>query len=327
MSKEEFLEYIASFHKQAGEFTDEEVYDIGCKHKELPLGERNWNELAGMLGSVGRNGLPRNGEALRTFIKQKQYDDGTIVKNEHLLSGKTIDDMTFPEFEKKTAELKRELYIQGVQTRDEKNDYRKTLRDEARIRTIQNLMRESIAKLPELPVVEEIEYEADPNAEAVLLFSDLHIGAQVDNFYNHYNIEIAKKRVNKLISDTIEYCSRNHVAKLHFVNLGDLVHGLIHISARLTEEVDVIEQVMVASEILAEALNKLQASIPVVEYRSCLDNHSRCTANLKEHIEKENFGKLIDHYVKARLENTAIRFAADNLDDNIGLIELMSGKK
>ena len=84
---------------------------------------------------------------------------------------------------------------------------------------------------------------------------------------------------------------------------------------------------MTAAEILAEALNELQAAIPVVNYRSCLDNHCRITPNLKEHIEKENFGRLIDFYLKARLESTNINFMEDNLDENIGLIELQNGKK
>ena len=46
--------------------------------------------------------------------------------------------------------------------------------------------------------------------------------------------------------------------KLNFLNLGDDIQGIIHVTSRLEEEVDVIQQVMIASEISADALNKLQ---------------------------------------------------------------------
>lgn len=328
MTKQEFLDYIKSFGKNPGEYTEEEVYDIGRKHKLLPLGVRNWTELAEMLGSVGQGGKVRNGEALRTFIKQKQYEDNSIIHNERMLSGRTVNDLSYEEAEAELAKWKQDLYIQQVKTRDEANAFRSTLRDEARIQRFTEEMKDAISKIPALPVVDDYEeYEAEEGKEAVLLFSDLHIGAQIDNFYNKYNVAVAKARVKKLVYDTIKYCRAHNVQVLHFTNLGDLCAGNIHISARLLQEIDVVEQVMTAAEILAEALNELQAAIPVVNYRSCLDNHSRVTPNLKEHIEKENFGRLIDFYLKARLESTNINFMEDNLDENIGLIELQNGKK
>ena len=43
MTKQEFIDYVASFEKNPGEYTEEEVYDI-CKKftTELSVGERNW---------------------------------------------------------------------------------------------------------------------------------------------------------------------------------------------------------------------------------------------------------------------------------------------
>lgn len=327
MIKQEFLDYVASYEKNPGEYTEDEVYAICVKFcEDIPLGERSWDELQGLLGTIGRNGLPRKGEALRTHFKKMRYDKNEVVPNVKMLSGQTIGDITYPEFEQKTEEIKQDLYKQQTKTRDHMNAYRALLREDARVDMMKDLLKESIKPLPELKVSFVSTYEANEDVEAILMISDLHIGACIDNFYNKYNVEIARKRMAKVVADTIASCKRLGVETLHVLNLGDLVHGQIHTSARLLQEIDVIEQVTVASEIMAQCLAELSKEVPNVVYRSCLDNHSRTMPNLKESIENENFGRLIDWYLKARLENTPIVFAEDNLDENIGLIELLNGK-
>lgn len=328
MIKQEFLDYVASYEKNPGEYTEDEIYAICVKFcEDVPLGERSWDELQGLLGTIGRNGLPRKGEALRTHFKKMRYDKGEVVPNVKMLSGQTVEGLTFPEYEDKVEEIKQDLYKQQVKTRDHLNAYRTLLREDARIDLMKDLLKESIKPLDKLEGEFVSTYETAEGSEAVLLLSDLHIGACIDNFYNTYNIEVARKRMRKVIVDTIESCKRLGIEKLHVLNLGDLVHGQIHTSARLLQEVDVIEQVTIASEIMAESLAELAKAIPQVIYRSCLDNHSRTMPNLKESLENENFGRIIDWYLTARLENTPIEFANDNLDANIGLIELNNGKQ
>ena len=46
----------------------------------------------------------------------------------------------------------------------------------------------------------------------------------------------------------------------------------------------------------------------------------------KEHIEKENFNKILDWYVEARLNTSKINFMKDNLDDGLGTFTLLNGK-
>lgn len=320
ITKKEFDEFLNKFDKEPGEFTDDELVEIGSMFKRLPTSEKRWNDLVELLG------VDKTGETFRQWVKGREYQNGTIAKNEHMLSGQTIDDITYPDFVNEVEKQKQDLYIQQVKTRDTWNAYRKTLRDEARIENLKDLMKECTSQLKALPDVKFEGMENECANEAVLLVSDLHIGAYIDNMYNHYNVEIARKRMKKLVRDTIDLCQRNKVQRLNVVNLGDMIAGSIHITARLEQQIDVIEQIMTASEILAETLVELQEAAPEVIYRSCTDNHSRAVANLKEHIEKENFGMLIDFYLKARLQGTGIIFANDNLDIEIGKIDLMNGK-
>ena len=327
MTKQEFIDYVASFEKNPGEYTEEEVYEICKKYtSEIGVGERNWDELQGMLGTIGRNGKPRKGEALRTHFKQMRYDDGTIVHNEKMLSGQTIGDMTFPEFEEKTEALKQGLYKQQVKTRDHMNTYRALLREDARVELMKDLIKESVKPLPPLDFKKDVCYDSG-DAEAVLLFSDLHIGSVVDNFFNKFNVEIARRRVKEVVRQTIDYCQRMGVEKLHVVNLGDLIENDLHITARLGQEIDAVEQTMVAAEVVANALAELAEAIPEVTYRSCLDNHSRYIMDYKAAKDEESLVKLIDWYLAERLKDTDIVFANDNLDRHIGLFTLNNGDK
>ena len=325
INKKEFNEFRDGFNKEPGEYTDQEMYEIGMKYKLLPTSEKRWNELVAILGVKDKDGNQKSGETFRIWLKDKQIAAGTLEKNPKVLSDKTIEDLEFNDFKEETEAIKRDLYIQQTKTRDTWNAYRRTLRDEARIQSIKETIKETASELKSLP---EIKYEGKANGEneAILLFSDLHIGVKINDFYNTYDVNEARRRVKKLVKDTISLCQRNQVKKLHFINLGDAIQGIIHVTARLEEEVDVIQQVMIASEIIADALNELQEAAPEVIYRSCTDNHARVVADLKQYIEKENFGKLIDFYLKERLKGTKIKFESNPLNEEIGMFELMNGK-
>lgn len=329
MIKQEFLDYVASYERNPGEYTEDEIYEICTKFcEDIPMGERSWDELQGLLGTLGRNGLPRKGEALRTYFKAKRYEKGEVVHNEKMLSGQTVDDISFPDFENKVEDIKRELYKQQVKTRDSWNAYRKTMRAEARNEDFQQMlidaMKNGLGKLE--PKVFESN-NVDGEKEMIVLFSDLHLGVEIDKYFNKYNTEIARERVHKFFDRILERCELEHPVKIHFLNLGDLCAGHIHVNGRLEQEIDVIEQITTVCEIVAENLVRLQDAAPEVIYRSCTDNHSRMTPSFKENLEKENYGRLIDFYLKARLADTSIIFAEDNLDEEVGYFELLNGKK
>lgn len=315
-----------------GRFTEDEMYTIGNAFIEMNNSQKReiggWDGLVSLLKPLDKDGaVMTKGDTFRQWIKNRRYANDQMVHNERMLSGQTIDTLTFDEFKEKTEQIKQDLYKQQVKTRDSLNAYRRVLRTTARIEDLYDLIRESIVDISTLP---EVTYQGtdteEGGHEAVLMLSDFHIGVQIDNYYNKYNVTIARKRIKKLVSDTIRYCQANEVGTLHVLGLGDFCHGIIHTSARLEQEMDVVKQVMLASEILAETLNDLQAAAPIVKYYSVTDNHTRAVASLHESVESENLGKLIPFYLKERLRDTKIQFMDDNLDQEIGMIEFRNGK-
>lgn len=199
------------------------------------------------------------------------------------------------------------------------------MREDARMEVFVDTIKEVAGNI-NLPKVKYKKDVKTGNTEAVLLFSDLHIGVNCNNFYNTYNIDVAVARVEKLISETIKYCKLHKVKRLTVCNLGDLIHGIIHIDSRIEQATDAVSQVIKAANITAQLLNELQQAAPELIYRSCSDNHSRLVANKAENISKENFGRLIDFYLEEALKNTKVKFINDNLDYGLGRFELMNGK-
>lgn len=302
---EEFQTYIDSFHKEKGQYTIEELLQIGVMFKSLPVKKRNWASLHQLLGIYNFSA-----EAYRHRVER--YIRCNPDKIEPNIEG----------------DIFRNDYLEKQKVRDWYNAYRRDIRQESRIENLVDEIKLTVDKLKNLPV---IKYESKDDVildkEAVLLLSDLHIGVDCNNYYNSYNQNIAKERLEKLLKETIDYCRSNHVKKLNILNLGDMIAGLIHSNARIEQQMDVAEQVMVAAEYISQFLNELQKGVPEVTYRSVYDNHSRLIANKNEHIEKEQLSKIIDWFIKERLKETNILFYDNDIDGGIGTLTLNNGQK
>lgn len=300
MTINEFEDYIKSFNKVPGEYTYEEQMLIGAKMKELPVNMRNWNNLYVTLGITDCSA-----NAYRQRVEKFVHSDN-------------------PEYVQ--GIMYKESYVAQQKVRDWYNAYRRDIREETRIENFKDEILHAANKFKDLPqiVFEDIRDERD--REAILVLSDLHIGAECDNYYNKYNLKIAQSRVSQLVSKVINYCKLNNVKTLNILNLGDMIQGIIHTNARIEQQMDVAEQVMKAGETLAEAINELQKAAPIVTYRSVFDNHSRAIANKEEHIEKEQFSRVIDWFIEERLKNSQVKFIKDNIDGGIGKFKLLNNK-
>ena len=300
IDKTEFESFVESYQKEPGKYTIQQLMEIGAKFKELPLKERNWEELHKKLGIYNFSA-----EAYRRRVERYMRKNESNEGKEY-----------------------REAYTEKQKVRDWYNAYRRDIREEVRIENLKDEIKFAAEKFGKLePIVwPEVKETPVEKTEAVLLVSDLHIGVECDNYYNKYNKDIAKERLAKLQKNVVKYCSINNVSVLNILNLGDLINGVIHTNARIEAQMDVAEQIMYAGELIANFLYGLSKEIPNITYRSVFDNHSRAIANKNEHIEKEQFSRVIDWFIAERLKDTPIEFIANDIDGGIGRMKLTSGK-
>lgn len=318
----EFVEFVEKY-KQEHELTETDLIEIGIKHQDLARGEKNWNELVNLLGITDKDG-----EQFRKWILHKRYQRGIVPVNPKILDDKTVDEVTTEDVTKSLTEQQEALIKERMKLRDERTSLNRTLRNESRLDRFVDTIKEVADLYKELPPVISPTINLNiEGSEAVYGLADLHLGPVIENYVNSYNYDEAVARLQKIAEDVIYYCRLNNVHTLHFINLGDLISGIIHPTIRLEQEYDVIEQVIRVSELVAEFLNVLQAAAPTITYRTVVDNHARVMPDKNQHIELENLNRIIDVFVEERLKNTNIKFIKDNLDIGLGRIILTNGKK
>lgn len=214
------------------------------------------------------------------------------------------------EYEQETAlteqvnELIYECKKERVKLADERTQTAAYVRRASREDSIVEIAKEFISHMNEVKYLEPYHAEdSDDEATkvAILQLSDWHYGIEIDNAWNKFNPEICKERVNKLQNEVIEYCTKNNIKDLIVLNLSDLIAGNIHLQLRLESRINVVQQVIEVSEILAEFIYNLSEHFNIT-YFDCLDNHSRLDPNKKDALQLESLAEIIHWHIKNRFE-------------------------
>lgn len=137
--------------------------------------------------------------------------------------------------------------------------------------------------------------------EAVLVFSDWHLGLKTNNVFNKFNTEICKSRVQTVVDKAAERIRLHSCRKLHIVILGDLYHGAIHNSARVASEELVCDQLMQAAEILAQSVEYLSQFVEETEVYMTYGNHARTVQNKNDSIHRDNMERIVPWWLEQRL--------------------------
>lgn len=238
----------------------------------------------------------------------KGYDLG-LKESAKTISGK--DEMTAEEFNKETIVLQQNLKKERIRLSDERASLNRTLREIARAERYMEEFKKSLIDsktLHALPKVVTKQYDK----EALLMISDAHAGAECRNNWNEYDVDIFKERMAILIQETIERCSIYGIKKLNVTELGDAIEGLIHVTTRIENMIDVVEQTKLYSEVFTEAIEKLSEAFEEVHVHMTLGNHSRVSPNKKDSLDKESFENIISWYVKSHVTTMENVFFHEN---------------
>lgn len=295
-------------------FETEEDYKIricGLKEKY----GFTWQEVADIINK--ELGLSFDESAYRKMYKA--YSKGYQKKEEELCEAEGVID--------KYEKAKISFYKEKIKVSDVKREFMSDVRKEARADVIKDEIISVIRK--QEPIVFPKVVLPKRTNEGVLLIGDWHIGAKVDNFYNVYNLQEAKNRIKYMLEYVKKYIYTQDIGKLHIVNLGDMIEGSIHVSTRVTNELNTCEQIIDVSTLIFQLIGELSVAVNDLNYHSVnSDNHGRVIQNYKDNLEVENFSVVIDNYVRTRCQdcNVNVKIHDDNLDNNFGVFELMNGK-
>lgn len=133
-------------------------------------------------------------------------------------------------------------------------------------------------------------------ATAVLLCSDWHIGEVVEadrvNGLNEYNLDVAAKRIDKLIEGVFwlveMYRSKFEISSMILWLGGDLMTGYIHEDLVESNSLSPIEEVLWLQEKLSMMLMILKKEFPDLIAQCSPGNHGRTTEKKRVHTGSEN---------------------------------------
>lgn len=211
---------------------------------------------------------------------------------------------------------KRELEKAKIKLRDERIDYQKSIREDARRESFIELIERAMAKN-----VESFDYKPSPiidsNEDMVVCLSDLHAGIEVHNWWNTYNTSVLKQRLHKYL-DEIDEIQKLHQCKVCNVVLGgDQVSGLIHNNLRLQNNENVIEQLKIAVTYIGEFIYTLQDWFEEIKVYSVSGNHSRLSANKDDHLKGEELDDIIPFCLNLQFKDNDKVHICDQLAERI----------
>lgn len=148
--------------------------------------------------------------------------------------------------------------------------------------------------------------------ETLLVLCDWHFGLDVNSYWNIYNPDVCKERLQKVLEQAIAISNENKSKVINILNLGDLISGRIHAQIRIQSRMDAVAQTVQVGALLEDFILQLRKNDFVVKYHSCLDNHSRVEPNRKESLQLESFAKFIHWHLQTAFRNIPDVFIYDN---------------
>ena len=206
---------MVELHKLPDESEEQFIWRVG-QAKDAGTLDMGWDEIADIINIEYRDDESeyRNESAYRKpYQSAKRYYEANVFKaltSEAYLMALKLE--------------KQELAIEKQKLRDERVDYQRSLREAARKESFIELIERTMAKS-----VEPLEYVPSPKINSeddmVVCLSDLHVGIDVQNWWNAYNTKILKDRLCKYIDEIKAVQAMHQCKRCDIVLGGDNISG------------------------------------------------------------------------------------------------------
>lgn len=222
-------------------------------------------------------------------------------------------------------EAKTELEKAKVKFRDERNEYNKLIREQARREHYKDQIKKSIEVFVKDPLGytprQTLTRDYSDN-DLIVSFTDVHTGIDIDNYFNRFDYTVLKKRINYYLSKVISV-GEMHGSEHVYVVLSELVSGIIHPVLRIENNQNLIDQFLTVCEYLVDFLQELSYNFKTVNVYIAPGNHSRINPKKDEALRGENMDILAMPYLKAKLQKyNNINIVNNAIDEYVAMFNV-----
>lgn len=295
---------MTDYKRFDGETDDALILRI-CRDKDI-IG--SWEDVCEILNNLlGANYRPNTyRNRFQNYDKFRQADLG-ITGNSLL---------------EEIKEQRKELEKERIKFRDERNEYNRIIREEARKESYIDMVKRMLSDY----APKSLNYTTPPSyksdTDMVLVVSDLHCGIEVNHYLNHFDSDILADRFVTCLSKVIEIQNR-HQSENITVLISEVISGLIHENLRCENNENIIEQFLTVTQYISDFLTELSKHFNNVEVLVMPGNHSRVTPKKESSLKGENIDNLLIPYLRAVLQNISnIHFHKNNIDESIAMFSV-----
>ena len=227
------------------------------------------------------------------------------------------------EYVKKLTDTKRQLEREKVKVRDERRAWNKQNYNEARIDDFLEQMADSLRTSGAVQFASECSDRAlTSDNDMIVLLSDLHIGATFENIFGIYNTDIAKERMDKLLSNVLELQKMHNSEDCYVLSLGDQISGIIHKTIQVTNRENVVEQVKIATELISSFCYELTKVFNKVYFISASGNHSRLTTVKENAMHDDRLDDIVSWCVGLKLSHISNFIMWSGIDTSMSVFNV-----
>ena len=216
---------------------------------------------------------------------------------------------------------RRELEKEKIRFRDERAEYSKLIRQEARKESYVDLVKRTLTEYAPKALNYSPANVCASDTDMVLVVSDLHCGVEVNHYLNTFNSDILADRFVRCLDKVVEIQNRHHSENIN-VLISEVISGLIHENLRCENNQNIIEQFLTVSQYLSDFLVELSKHFNRVNVFVMPGNHSRISPKKESNLKGENMDNLLIPYLSAVLQNVRNVYFEENKLDEIHCFSL-----
>lgn len=279
----------------------------------------SWDEITNIINKEFRTDESeyRSEAAYRKPYQQaKRYFEANVFKTYK------DEDSYFKELQVQKQALEKEQ----VKVRDERNELRRVIREEARKESYKEQVLRSISEYQCNPLSYDENKQftgiLKTDNDMIISCTDIHAGIEIDNYFNKFNEDVLRDRFNQYLDKILEVQLR-HGSENAFVILSELVSGIIHNELRIENNQNLIEQFLSVTSYIAQFLSELSYHFNTVNVYICPGNHSRLSQKKEDSLKGENIDHLAIPFLEAKLQNFKnITFNTNKIEESVAMFNV-----